>query len=272
MHGFGHNDMTLNRTTLPRIVGAAMLMFAEKASVGSDDHWLGRWKLNRALSDLTGPSITINRVANGYHFDFGAVSFDVGDDGNDYTTIGTRSTSLKVLGEHEWFRVHKIDCKDIDHSTLTITPDKKTLLIHTLSTDVDRKTHESDEMETRVGGGTGLAGMWQSTTLGVNVSEVIVIEDAGNGKMRRRFPGEGQFYVAVPNGPPAEYAGPRSVPGVMVKLRTVSAAEMRWTELIKNKPLTEGIDRLSADRKQLHETTWPVQFPMDKQEAVYEKQ
>ena len=160
------------------------------------------------------------RAHMGYHFDFGAVSFDIGDDGKDYPTVPTRSTSLKVIGEREWFRVHKIDGKEVDHSTLTITPDGQTLLVHTVWTDIHGKTHESDETEKRVGDRTGLAGTWRSTTAGINVPKTIVIDDAGKGGIRRQFPDEGQLLPCRRSA--NSYKGSRSVPGVTVALRTIS--------------------------------------------------
>ncbi len=225
------------------VPAAAVFLLATQLLLTTNNRWFGTWKLNRALSHLTGPSITITRVPGGYHFDFGAISFDIGDDGKDYPTISSGSTSLKVIGAREWFRVHKVAGKEVDHSTLRITPDGKTLLIHTIATDVDGKTHQSDDTEERVGYGSGLAGTWRSNVAGINTPEMIVLEDAGEGRIRRKSPNEGQFYVAVPNGKPAPYKGPRSVPGVTVSLWTVSGTKMRWTDFINGRPYSRPGNR-----------------------------
>jgi hypothetical protein len=176
-----------------------------------------------------------------------------------------------MIAQREWFRVHKKDGKEVDHSTLKITSDDKTLLIHTDAADIDGKTQGSDETLKRVGSGTGLAGTWRSTAAGINIPTLIVLEDAGEGRIRRTYPNEGQSYVARPNGKPAAYEGSRSVSGVVVTLSTVSETEMRWTEFINGKPWSQGIDELLTDRKLLKETTWPVKQLADKQEAVYQK-
>lgn len=233
--------------------------------------WFGVWTLDRSQSHFVGPSITISRVPAGYHFDFGAVSFDVGDDGRDFPTVPTRTTSIKPVGEREWLRVHKVNGKEVDHGTLTLTPDDRTMLIHTIATDGDGKTHTSDEAEIRMGAGAGLAGTWRSTTAGVNVSDPIVLTDAGGGKIRWEFPNDGQYYVIAPNGDPAGYEGSRAVPGVTVTLQTTAAHEMRWTEAINGKAYTQGLDVLSDDGRVLRETSWPVARPGDRQEAVYER-
>jgi hypothetical protein len=260
-----------------RVVPALLMLLAAQTVVAAqhpttlDGHWFGVWKLDRSLSHLTGSSITIGRVPHGYHFDFGAVSFNVGDDGKDYPTVPTRSTSIKAVGDRKWLRVHKVNGKEVDHGSLIVTPDGNTLLIHTVATDANGKTHESDEKDFRVGNGTGLAGTWRSTAAGVNVSETIELKDAGAGQICWAFPKDQQYYIVMPDGKPASYLGAHAVPSVTVLLRNVSANEMRWTESINGKPYTKGIDTVSADGARLNETTWPVMRPQDKQEAVYRR-
>ena len=238
----------------------------------AQDSWSGRWKLNRAESRLVGPSITIERIPTGYHFDFGAVHFDVGDDGKDYPTIPTRSTMIKPIGERTWFRAHKVNGVEVDHGTLTVTPDGKRLLIHTVGIDPDGKPHISDETDIREGNGTGLAGTWRSTTKGVNVSPDFVISIVREGRMRKDFPDEGQSYVAATDGTPASFTGPRAVPSVTIRVLAINPKEMRWTEFVGGKPYDKGIDVLSEDGKTLNEASWPVARPMDRQNAVYNKE
>lgn len=254
-----------------KLLGCAgvMLLWGAQTLWAVDSAWFGRWKLDRAQSHFTGPTITIVRIPLGYHFDFGATSFDIGDDGRDYPTVARRSTSMKAVSDHEWLRVHKVDGKEVDHSTLRITPDEKRLLIHTVAVGPDGATHVSDDTEVRVGEGTGLQGTWRSAVAGINVSEVIQLGDAGGGKIRWDFPKDGQFYVIAPNGAAAGYGGARAVPGVTVVLRAESARKMRWEESIDGKPYTDGEDVLSADGRRLTETTWPVKRPAEKQESVY---
>ena len=57
----------------------------------------------------------------------------------------TRTTSLKPVGQREWFRVHKANGKEVDHSTIRITPDNRAMLIHTVATDPSGATHVSND-------------------------------------------------------------------------------------------------------------------------------
>lgn len=268
----------MNATRRLILTTAAILLIAVAVLLvtlplhAAENQWFGTWKLNRSLSHLLAPPLTIARTLDGYYFDFGAVHFDIGDDGEDYPTVPTRTTSLKPVGQHEWFRVHKVNGKEVDHSTIRITPDNQVMLIHTVATDPSGSTQVSDDVLKRIGSGTGLAGTWRSTSGSSDVAETMRFSAAGAGKIRWEIPSEGQYYVVAPNGPPAVNAGPRSVPSVTLTLKTVSASEMHWTESIDGNSLTEGIESLSANGSVLTETTWPVAQPADKQQAVYERQ
>ena len=169
-------------------------LLVAQASFAVDAAWYGDWKLSPALSRLVGPTTIIKRADGGYHFDFGAVAFRIGDDGKDYPTVPNRSTSLKQIGSNEWFRVHKINGKAIDRSTLKVTSLGKTLLIHTVATELNGTTRVSDETLLRVGSGSGLAGIWQSTTAGADVPTTLILKASNHGRLRFQYPGQAQFY------------------------------------------------------------------------------
>jgi hypothetical protein len=154
---------------------------------------------------------------------------------------------------------------------LTVSPDQQTLTIDTETTLPDGKVERSQDIEQRVGAGRGLAGTWRSANPGLDVADTIALTALADGRIRWAIPEDGNFFDVAPNGPPAINQGPRAVPTVKLAVQTVSPTEMRWTETIADKPFTYGIDILAADGS-LIETTWTVQFPADKQKAVYRSQ
>lgn len=246
----------------------ATLLLQSTNSIAKDD-WLGSWKLDRNRSHLVGPSITIRQVTNGYLFNFGATSFTVGDDGADYPTVDSRSTSLKEISVRTWLRIHKIRGKEVDRSTIVISPDNTKMTIHTASVESGRAPRTSEDILTRVGVGDGLAGTWRSTTAGANVSNVITLKRQGTHGIRWEFPEEGQYYIVMPNGQAALNQGPRSVPGVTLIVRTLSATSMEWTESIKGNPYRNGRDTLLDGGNVLQEESWLEIKPSERQRAVY---
>lgn len=259
----------LPRTCAVALAGMVVPGLALAASVPAG--WFGSWKLDRAQSHLVGASITIGRLPHGYHFDFGAVSFDVGDDGKDYRTVPSRTTSLRAVGGSQWLRVHKIDGKEVDHSVIEVTPDQQTLLIHTVAQRPNGEAKVSEDRLQRVGAGLGLAGTWRGSVAGINVAKTIDLSDAGAGKVRWRFPDDQQYFVALPDGTATAYQGAHAVAGVTVRLRAISDADMRWTEFVQGKAYQQGIDHLSAHGSTLTETTWFVAKPQERQQAVYHR-
>lgn len=233
--------------------------------------WSGTWKLDRSRSTLTGQSIRIQRIPTGYHFDFGAVSFDIGDDGAFYPTIAGRSTSIRSTGPMSWVRIHRANGKDFEHSTLRITPDQRTLIINSETAGPDGSVKWSQDVEQRVGKGNGLAGTWRSKTPGINVPATIFLKVMDAGQIRIGSPDEGNYFVLTPDGPAAANQGPRATPDATLKLRRISPNEMQWTALLAGKPFQEGIDVLTKDGDLL-ETTWTEKFPDEKQRAVYRRE
>ncbi len=250
------------------LAASSLLLVAAAPDPSGLDGWSGTWKLDRSRSTLVGTSFRITRIPAGYHFDFGAAQFDIGDDGAFYPTISGRVTSLRAVNDHEWARVHRVNGTDVDRSTLRITPDRKTLVIDTEAVTPGGLARKSHEVVERVGAGQGLAGTWRSTTRGVNVAEILSVRRLPDGRLQWGAPSDGNYFVVAPNGPPAVNQGPRAAGDATMSLRQVSPVEMRWTIMIADRPFMEGVDTLESDGH-LVETSWTDQFPDEKQRAAY---
>lgn len=234
--------------------------------------WVGTWKLDRSASHFVGFVVTIHRLPHSYRFDLEGTTIEVGDDGNDYVTIPTRTTSFKQLNANQWLRIHKIDGKEIDTSTFTLSPDGRSFVIHTVATDDKGEKHESDELFKREDTGTGIDGTWRSSSAGINASERLDIEAAQGGGLRFSYPGEDLFFVSPLDGSSVAYGGAHAVPSIRVAVSTISPMQLRRTDFLKGSPYEEGTDTLSADGQQLTEVSWHVANPHDKDEAVYRRQ
>lgn len=247
-----------------------LLLAATTASRAATSPWSGTWTLDRARSSFTSETLRIGRVATGYHFDFGAVQFDIGDDGRFYPTVSGRTTSLRPVGPLEWVRVHRAKGRDFEHSTLRITPDQQTLTIDSETVEPGGGVHRSQDVEHRVGSGQDLAGTWRATTPGINVPTTIVLQRLADGRMRIDDPQDGNYFVAIPGGPPAVNQGPRAVSAARLVLRSLSPTEMRWTVELQGRPYQHAIDTLSAGGD-LIETSWSEMSPGERQRAVYRR-
>ena len=230
--------------------------------------WCGHWRLSPSLSHTAGPVVTILREPDGYRFKVGSLSFPVRDDGRDYPSVPPRTVSLKRVSGHEWIRVHKTAGHVVDRSTLTVTPDGKTLRIHTITPQANGTSRSSDDEMMRLDQGTGLAGVWRSILPDANVPSSITIS-ALPGQGTEWTSGDGQSYVVSPGAEAAPVQG-RGVPaGVKMNWKSISAHRVQWVQSVNGKPYTEGEDVLSPDGSRITETTSPAGDPQSRQQAVY---
>lgn len=233
--------------------------------------WVGTWKLDRSASHFVGFAVTITRLPHSYRFELEGKTIEVGDDGKDYATVPTRTTSFTQINEHQWFRTHKINGNEVDHSTFTLAPDDQSFVIHTTAFDDAGKKHESDETFLREGPGKAIDGTWRSTSAGVNVSDVFTVSSTPDGRLLFSYPQENLFYTTSLDGSPAAYGGAHAIPGLRITATADSSTRLHWVTLLDGKPYIEGTDMLSPDGKVLIETSWHVGRPGDKDEAVYRR-
>ena len=246
-----------------------LLPSAQQADPG---RWVGTWKLDRAASHLVGVVVTIHRLPQSYRFDLGGTTIEVGDDGRDYATVPTRTTSFKQLNPHQWARVHKIRGKTVDTSVFTLSSDNQSFAIHTVSNDDKGKKHESDEVFRREGTSIGIDGTWRSTSAGVNTPAIFTISAVHGGGLRFSYPSENLAFVTPLDGSAVAYIGSHAVSSVRIAVNTISPTQIRRTDLLQEHPYEEAVDTLSNDGKQLTEVSWEVADPNNKNEAIYRRQ
>lgn len=243
--------------------------FATGVAGGADGHpWAGSWRLDRERSHFIGPAIKIEQSGNVYHFDFGAVAFDVAADGKDHVTVGPRTTSIKQTGPSRWYRVHKANGVEVDHSTLSVADPAGVMTIETVAKGSDGTSHTSTETLRRLSPGTGLAGTWRSDTAGINISERIDITPLPGGRLHWSLPDDGQFFDVTIDGPAVPLQGASSMAGLTMLVERVGS-ELHWTNFLNGKPWMRGIDRVQSDGRTLEETTWTPSWPGDRQVAMY---
>ena len=248
------------------------LQLAVPALHAAGPAWVGTWKLDRPASHFVGFVVTITRLPHRYRFELEGATIQVGDDGKDYPTVPTRTTSFQQLNDHQWFRVHKINGKEVDHSTFTLAPDARSFVIHTSVLDDAGQAHQTDEIFKRESSGTDIAGTWRSTSAGINATETFTVTAAGSGRLRFNYPREDLSYVSSLDGSPIAYTGAHAISSLTITVRAVSPTQLLWTNTLHGSAYLQGTDVLSSDRQVLTGTSWHVAHPNEKDEAVYRRQ
>ncbi|MGI4730204.1 MAG: hypothetical protein ACRYFW_00475 [Janthinobacterium lividum] len=225
--------------------------------------WTGEWHLDRAASHFRGEVTRITRTPQGYRFDLGAVSFILPDDGAFHSTIAGRETRLAKLDGGRWEREHRIHGRIVDRSVLSVSADARILTI------AGEHPGAAPEQLVREGAGTGLAGTWRSTRLGINAADILAIAALSGGRLRWGSLADGNWYVATLGGAPAVNQGPTATPIATFQVTVARDGTLRWTERLNGKPFRLGIERRSADGETLTETAWPANMPAERQALVY---
>ncbi len=252
-------------------IASAILLCATPVFAAGNP-WLGTWKLNRAKSTFTGETYTVVKNGNLYHFDYGAVKFDVGEDGKDYPVIATRTASLKSTGKNEWLQVSKANGVEVSRAELKLSDDGKTLTSKGTGTRADGSTFKSESVDERVSGGPGLAGTFKSVKESTTASSVMTWSDAGAGKIKVDYPSSKGTTLVTFDGKPVKEEGPRAIPDETTTYKQVSSTEIKYTVFEKGKSYVEGVETVSADGKVLKDVSWLVTKPAEKTTAIYEKQ
>lgn len=232
----------------------------------------GRWKLDRAASHFIGIKVNIQHQPHRYRFNLGGTTITVGDDGRDYPTAPTRTTSFEQTGKHNWLRVHKLNGRTLDSSVFTMAIDEQSFLIRTLAVDDAGVKHVSEETFLREGTGHGIEGTWRSTKGGVNTAESIDIDWEHDHRLRFDFPGQQMFFVTPLDGSSVSYGGAHAVPSVQISVSKSAPLTLNWNDLLNGKPYMQGQYIFSRSGHRLTVSSWHVTSPHDKDLAVYNRQ
>jgi hypothetical protein len=169
----------MNATTI-KLAALAILMTGW--GVAATDPFIGKWKRNIAKSKTAGHWVKVEDLgSNKYRFDDGAVPETFVADGKDRPVEYGGTMSLQKTGDTTWKTVFKRDDRILYHSTWSMSPDGKTLTIHTTGTRLDGSTYENEEVYSKTTGTSGLAGTWESKSEKQSSPSIWEIQPYENG-------------------------------------------------------------------------------------------
>ena len=239
---------------------------------GAENPWFGTWKMNRDKSTLTGTTFTVVKTGNVYHFDYGAVKFQVADDGKDYPVMPTRTTSLRKTGDDEWLVVGKTNGVETSRTVLKLKDGGKAISETTTGTRADGSTYKSEETNVRTGPGPDISGTWKDTKESSSADSVMVYSDGGAGKLKVDYPSSKGSATLPLDGTAVSETGPRAIPGMTYSYKKVSPTELKYTVLFNGKPYVQATQTVSADGKVLKDVGYLVSKPKELTTEVFEKQ
>lgn len=248
----------------------AAVALAAVPCFASGPSWDGTWKLSPAKSHMTGSTVTITQNGNMYTLDTGTFKFNFGCDGKDYNILPDRTISCTGSGR-SYTLVSKVNGKHYATTKREISADGKTLTDVTTGTRPDGTAYTDHETDTRVGGGSGMAGTWKETAIKNSAPGIFVLKMNGD-VLHYESPGYKEWSDAKLDGTPAPIKGTDVPAGVTTWNKSQGPNKVESAVLLNGKEIARDVMTLSADGKTITDVSWTPGKESEKQTYVYERQ
>jgi hypothetical protein len=146
----------------------------------ADPAYVGKWKMNPSKSDFGESTIKYEQLSSDemqatidgqpYKFKF---------DEKEYPDPFGNMTIWKSLSSTSWQTTYKMKGKVVSTDTLTLSPDGKTLTIHTTGTKPNGEAIDDTIVLDRASGASGLAGQWKTKNVKSNSPSTVEITQSG---------------------------------------------------------------------------------------------
>ncbi|UWZ86372.1 hypothetical protein [Occallatibacter riparius] len=226
------------------------------AAGAATDPMAGTWKMNPAKSKLTDEMKVTEAGPNTYMLNFSGDNTEtIVANGTDQPGLFGSTFAITVLSPHRWKMVRKTGGTVTISAIWELSDDGNTLTDHFTGYRADGSTTDLLYKYTRIDGGSGFAGTWESTEEQVNSSFEMQIETyAGDGlsfinpaqKMTKNIKFDGKDYTAE---------GPNLPAGYATSGRRLSAQSVELTDKINGKVLDMQQVEVAPDGKSLTITT-----------------
>jgi hypothetical protein len=249
----------------------AILCFLTGTLEAKDDPFVGRWKLNRAKSNLIGMQLKIEDLgANKYKITNGDVSTTITADGTDQDDQFGDTVSIAPEGSTAWKMVIKRGGKVVSSMTHTLLPDGTTQTIKGTDTKPDGSTSDFEVELKRVSGGTGWNGTWEEIKekdASSHELDIEVYEDTG---LTFKSPDYPDTVSMKFDGKDYKETGPEEASGGLFSGKRADEHSLELTFKMKDQILENRKYLVSPDGKILTITTHQPGQPHD-QVSVYDR-
>lgn len=236
-----------------------------------DDPFVGRWKLNRANSDLSGMQLKIEDLgANKYKITNGDVSTTVTADGTDQVDQFGDTVSIAPESSTAWKMVIKHGGKVVSSMTHTLLPDGATQTIKGTDHRPDGSTSDFEVELKRVSSGTGWNGTWEEVKEKDTSSHELDIEPYEDTGLTFKSPDYPDTVSMKFDGKDYKEAGPEEASGGLFSGKREDEHSLELTFKMKDQIIENRKYLVSPDGKTLSITTHQSGQPHD-QVRVYQK-
>ncbi len=245
------------------------LAYVAGSAIAADAPYIGKWKLNPSKSQLTGETVTVEKLADGaIRQHQGDITFTFKLDGKEYPLPGGGTAAWKVADPNTWDRVDRTNGKVTVKSRLKLEGDIVSITFHLIKP--DGSSLDGDSKWKRVSGGAGFFGTFESTEQNA-VTRNIEFGTSEADALTIKFLDSGAFCAAKFDGQDYPLTGPFENGRETFNLKRTGPQSVEITAKLDGKPVSIDKFSVSADGKTLTD----IGTPTTKKEittAVFDRQ
>jgi hypothetical protein len=214
----------------------------------ADDPFIGKWKLDLAKSKLTGQVIKIDEIpGNAYRFKEDEHSDIILADGLDQPTHFGDTMAIAQNGPGIWLITYRRGQRVLMNTRWEVSPDGQTLIYLATGTRPNGQRFANRMTAKRTGGGSGLAGTWETTGVTLSSPDEIDIKPYDSGGHTVSFPGRKQTVRMKFDGKEYREEGPTVAYGTTSSGRRIDERSIETTEKVKGKVIETAKATISED-------------------------
>jgi hypothetical protein len=219
--------------------------------------FVGKWKLNPEKSTMHDQMKVTSAGANRYAFDFGGGPEYIVANGNDQPGLDGSTLAVTAQGPHVWRVVRKQNGRMQISAIWTLSPDGNSLRDDFTGYPSNGPSFTIHYIYTPVGGASGFAAMWDSTSEKASRVEIEVQPYQGRGLS---FINQAQHSTKNMNFDGKDYPvkDGNATAGAMSSARRVNASTLEFTEKRNGKVADKQNIQLSPDGKTMTMTVQPA--------------
>ncbi len=230
------------------MVRSVFLVGFTASALVADDPFIGKWKLDLTRSKLSGQTIEIQSVPdNGYKFKEDEHTDIILADGLDHPTHFGETMAITQKKPDLWAITYKKGEKVLLETTWKVSKDGRTLTYTATGIRPNGQRFNNEMTAKRKGGGSGLAGTWETTAVRLSSPREIYIEPFESGGHSITFPGRNQTIRMKFDGREYPEQGPTVMEGATSSGRRLDERTIETTERIKGKVIETAKATVSAD-------------------------
>lgn len=254
------------------VLSLAFVAAAVTALGAADPPYAGKWKMNPAKSDFGETTVTYEQLASGeMQSTAEGQSYKFKPDGKDYPAVFDSTAAWSSLTANSWQTIWKFKGKVLVTDTLTLSPDGKTLTVHSKGTKPNGEPIDTTLVSQRVSGGPGLSGKWKTRNLTSKSPSVLELTASGTDGLTFKIVDMELVCDSKLDGKDYPCTGPTLSAGWTVAMSSAGPRSLDLAVKNNGKLLYKVSYTVSADGKTLTETG-SATATSEKVKVVYDRQ